>query len=322
MLYPLKFQPILKEKIWGGNKLHSKSYNVPVSKKIGESWEISAVEGEVSVVLNGKFKGKDLQELIKDFENQLLGDSVFRRFKYEFPILIKFIEARKNLSVQLHPDDKLAKERHNSFGKTEMWYIIETDDDAKLTVDFKESISIERYKKLLDEGNLQTALNSFEVKEGDTFFIKPGIVHSIGAGILLAEIQQTSDITYRIYDWNRTDANGKPRELHTDLALDAIDFTNKSEHKISYKPELNSKVLLADTPYFKTNYLEIEGSLDLDYSSLDSFVILMNVGIEDLFIIHNGVKYSVSAKETILIPASLHLIRLESKTTKVLEISI
>lgn len=322
MLYPLKFQPILKEKIWGGQKLHSKSQTNLGHHKIGESWELSGLKEQTSVVLNGEFKGQNLQQLIHKFKGELMGQSVYDRFQDEFPILIKFIEAKENLSVQLHPDDQLAKKRHQSFGKTEMWYIIETDKNAKLIVDFKDSISIDKYQKLLSEDDLESALNSFEVKEGDAFFIKPGLVHAIGAGVLLAEIQQTSDITYRIFDWNRKDADGNTRELHTDLALNAIDFSREVDYKIPYKSKLNSKVLLVDTPYFKTNYLEVEGSVNLDYSGLDSFVILMNVGAKDAILDCDDEIYLVSSRETLLIPASLNHLRLESKSTKLLEISI
>ncbi|MBZ9627756.1 class I mannose-6-phosphate isomerase [Psychroflexus sp. CAK57W] len=322
MLYPLKFNSILKEKIWGGNKLYFKTEEKIHDKKIGESWEISGIKNEVSVIKNGSLRGKSLQDILEEFEDKLVGKSVFERFNYEFPVLIKLIEAKENLSVQLHPDDRLAKKRHNSFGKTEMWYILEAEEDSRLIIDFNESITVERYQELLKKGDLEAALNTVKVKEGDAFFIKPGLVHAIGAGITLAEIQQTSDITYRLFDWNRTDKEGNPRQLHTDLALDAINFDSHNDYKIQYHPKLNSKVSLASTPYFITNYLKVKGGLDLNYSNLDSFTILMNVGHEDAFIVHEKLNYTISSKETLLIPACLDFIRLESKGTKLLEISI
>lgn len=322
MLYPLKFAPILKEKIWGGYRFHSKTHQNLGNKKIGESWEISGIKDDFSVVESGNLKGKNLEDLIIEFKDQLLGKSVYERFKTEFPILIKFIEAEDNLSVQLHPDDQLAKRRHNSFGKTEMWYIIESESDAKLILDFKESISVSKFKDLLELGKLEQSLNSVHVKEGDAFFIKPGLVHAIGAGVLLAEIQQTSDITYRLYDWNRTDEEGNSRELHTDLALEAIDFSNKSDFKIQYDSKLNTKVSLADTPYFKTKFLEFTGRLRLNYSTIDSFVILMNVGLTEAIIIHQDREYKISSMETILIPACIDILEIKSRGTKLLEISI
>ncbi|SDH05745.1 type I phosphomannose isomerase catalytic subunit [Psychroflexus sediminis] len=322
MLYPLKFNSILKEKIWGGHKLHFKSNTDIPGKKIGESWEVSGIKHETSIVENGKLQGKNLQELLAEFKEDLVGKSVFQRFKNEFPILIKFIEARENLSVQVHPDDQLAKKRHKSFGKTEMWYVVENEDDARIIIDFKTSITIDAYEELLNQDALESALNTVKVKEGDSFFIKPGLVHAIGAGVLLAEIQQTSDITYRLYDWNRTDIDGNSRELHTDLALEAIDFSGNSDYKIRYNPKLNSKVTLADTPYFVTNFIEIKGFIDLDYSEMDSFVILMNVGTSAVFIIYKSMSYQLFPKETILIPACLQKISLESEGSKLLEISI
>ncbi|GAA0762352.1 type I phosphomannose isomerase catalytic subunit [Psychroflexus lacisalsi] len=322
MLYPLKFTPILKEKIWGGYRFHSKTNQNLGNKKIGESWEISGVKNEISIVENGDLKGKTLEELITEFKDQLLGKSVYQRFNAQFPILIKFIEAKDNLSVQLHPDDQLAKKRHNSFGKTEMWYIIESENNAKLILDFKDNLSIKKLKDVLRSGKIENSLNSINVKEGDAFFIKPGLVHAIGAGVLLAEIQQTSDITYRIYDWNRVDEEGNSRELHTDLALEAINFDNKSDFRIRYDSEFNTKVSLVDTPYFKTKFLEINKDLSFDYSKVDSFIILMNVGQNSVTISHQNIDYSILSQETILIPACIDTLGIKSGGTKLLEISI
>lgn len=322
MLYPLKFTPILKEKIWGGHRFHSKTNQNLGDKKIGESWEISGVKDEISIVENGSLKGEVLEDLIIEFKDQLLGKSVYERFNAQFPILIKFIEARDNLSVQLHPDDQLAKKRHNSFGKTEMWYIIESENNAKLILDFKDNLSAKKLKDLINSGKIENSLNSISVKEGDAFFIKPGLVHAIGARVLLAEIQQTSDITYRIYDWNRVDEEGNTRELHTDLALEAIDFDNTSDYRIRYDSVLNTKVPLADTPYFKTKFLEINKDLNLDYSKVDSFIIFMNVGHSSATISHKNIHYSILSKETILIPACIDTLEIKSAGTKLLEISI
>lgn len=322
MLYPLKFRPILKEKIWGGHKLHNKSNSHLSQKKIGESWEVSTVDGNVSIVENRNFSGKSLQDLIEDYKDLLLGKSVYQRFQNDFPILIKFIEAKENLSLQLHPDDALSKKRHNSFGKTEMWYIVDHEKDARLFVDFKKSITVSEYQDLLNQGKLESALNSIKVNSGDAFFIKPGVVHAIGAGVFLAEIQQTSEITYRLFDWNRKDNDGNTRELHTELALDAIDFTGNTNFQIQYESKSNSKVPLADTPYFKTNVLDIEGELVLDYAEVDSFIIFMNVGENEAVFVYNSVEYQLSSRETMLIPACVQALELKSQGTKLLEISI
>lgn len=320
MLYPLKFKPILKEKIWGGDKLKYKAdYK---DYPIGESWEVSGVEGSISVVENGSLEGRSLQDLLHEFKGELVGNSVYEKFEEDFPILIKFIDAKDDLSVQLHPDDILAKQRHGSFGKTEMWYILETEDKASLVLDFKDKITPTEYQEILNNNQLKSALNIVKVSPGDAFFIKPGLVHAIGAGVLLAEIQQTSDITYRLYDWDRKDSNNNERELHTDLALEAIDFSHTSDFKIDYTPRLNTKVTLADTPFFKTQFIHIEGQKLLDYSKLDSFVIFMNIGSQEANLTYDGKVYTILEKQTILIPAQINSIEIESKSTRLLEISI
>jgi mannose-6-phosphate isomerase len=229
-LYPLQFEPIFKERIWGGTKL--KTYlNKPIqSDNTGESWEISTVENDVSIVSNGNFKGKSLNDLIDEFPEQILGTKVYEQFGKQFPLLFKFIDAREDLSIQLHPNDELAKKRHNSFGKTEMWYVMQAEANARLIVGFKEKSSANEYIENLNNKTLLSILDSKKVKEGDVFFLETGTIHAIGAGILIAEIQQTSDITYRVYDFDRVDAQGNQRELHLDLALDAINYDVTNAH--------------------------------------------------------------------------------------------
>ena len=322
MLYPLKFEPILKEKIWGGDKLKSKS-NVDFSKKqIGESWEISGVEDDISIVQNGALAGKTLKQLIFEFKAELVGEAVLEKFNGEFPILVKFIEAKENLSVQLHPDNALARKRHNCFGKTEMWYITEAESSAELIFGFKKFITVDEYKESLAKGQLEDILNKVKVEAGDVFFIKPGFVHAIGAGITLAEIQQTSDVTYRLYDWLRVDKEGRSRELHTELALEAIDFQVNLDYKIEYDSIFNSKVSLVDSPYFKTNFLEINQPISLDYSSVDSFIIYLNVGTRIAKMTHNKDSFVLHPMETILLPACIQTVEFNSSGTKLLEISI
>ena len=236
-LYPLKFQPILKEKIWGGQKLNKVLNKSSLAKNVGESWEISDVEGDTSIVINGNLKGNSLKQLLEDYKDELIGTKNHKIFGNKFPLLIKFIDAKQDLSIQLHPNDELAAKRHNSFGKTEMWYVMQADDDANLIVGFNQEVTPETYLKHLENKTLTEILNFDTVKTGDTYFIEVGRVHAIGAGVLLAEIQQTSDITYRVYDWDRVDDQGNERELHNDLAIDAIDFEMENDFRVSYSKQ-------------------------------------------------------------------------------------
>ena len=276
-MYPLKFQPILKHRLWGGSKLKTVLHKPIENETTGESWELSGVAGDISVVANGDLAGNSLQQLIDQNKEELLGKSVVERFGNKFPILIKFIDAKKDLSIQLHPDDALAQKRHNSQGKTEMWYVMDADKGAKLIVGFKKDVTQKEYIERLENGELEELLNYEKVKRGDTFFIKTGKVHAIGAGVLLAEIQQTSDITYRIFDFNRKDTDGNLRELHTDLALDAIDYTKKDDFKVNYHTAQNANNEMVDCSYFKTDYLNLISDFHQDLSSRDSFTILMCV---------------------------------------------
>ena len=266
---PIEFLPLYKEKPWGGDKLKKiLNKNIP-SDKTGETWEVSAVLGNVSKVKKGYFKGQDLQSLLEKHKEKLIGKKNYDVFKNNFPILVKFIDAAKDLSIQVHPGDEMAKQLHNSFGKNELWHIIQADPGSILYLGFKQNTGPEEYLQKLKEGKLEELLNKIEVKAGDTFYIPAGTVHAIGKGILLAEIQQSSDITYRIYDWNRKGLDGKERELHTPLALQAIDFNARAD-KIDHFP--------VNTPYFQIDKKILEKSQNRDISDLDSFVILMNTG--------------------------------------------
>lgn len=233
--YPIKFRPILQDKIWGGSKLRDVLNKPTTRDRVGESWEISGVKGHISVVDNGSEAGKNLQELLEEYGAKLVGEKIYKQFGNDFPLLIKFIDAKTDLSVQLHPNDELAKQRHNSFGKTEMWFVMQADEGAKLNIGFNKSVEKREYLEHLENGKITDLLNFEEVSKGDSVFINTGKVHAIGAGVLLAEIQQTSDITYRIYDWDRVDDEGNSRELHTALAIDAIDFEKKDDYQLSYE---------------------------------------------------------------------------------------
>ena len=300
--YPLQFSPILKERIWGGTKL--KSYlNKPISSEItGESWEISTVETDVSIVADGNFKGKSLNELIAEFSIEILGTEVYKRFGNQFPLLFKYLDAREDLSIQLHPNDALAKKRHNSFGKTEMWYVMQADKDARLIVGFKQKSNPEEYLENLKNKTIIDILDTKKVTQGDVFFLETGTIHAIGAGCVIAEIQQTSDITYRIYDFDRKDANGNERELHNDLALEAINYeVVKAEKKYSKHENKSNEVVACD--YFTTNFIPLNGKIEISKNQ-ETFTVYMCVdGTFDLQ--HENIKYNYKKGDTILIPAAI-----------------
>ncbi|MDV7188034.1 type I phosphomannose isomerase catalytic subunit [Lutibacter sp. TH_r2] len=318
--YPIKFEPILKERIWGGEKLITTFKKQSNKNNIGESWEISDVKGDVSIVSNGALKGTTLKELIKTYKEDFVGSKVYKQFGENFPILIKFIDAKTPLSIQVHPNNKLAKERHNSFGKNEMWYVMDVDKDAELIVGFSKNVSEKEYVEALNKGKVLDILNSEKIITGDTFYIPTGRVHAIGAGTVLAEIQQTSDVTYRIYDYNRVDAaTGKERELHTELALEAIDYKLYSTYKTDYQLIKNDSSKLVHSPYFKTDIIQLSGELIKDYSQLDSFVIYMCVE-GDLILTCNNKEYKLNKGETILIPAVINSVSLKSDNSTLLEV--
>jgi len=322
-LYPLKFTPILKEKIWGGQKLNTLlKKNLGTLPNAGESWEISGVGGDESVVSNGFLKGNTLNEILEIYMGELVGDKVFQQFGNEFPLLIKFIDANDVLSIQVHPDDKLSKERHQAFGKTEMWYVMQADKDASLISGFNQQVNKEQYIEALKNDTIESLLANHKVQTGDVFFIPAGRVHAIGQGIMLAEIQQTSDVTYRIYDFNRKDKNDKTRDLHTDLAIDAIDFSYSKEARTNYSLQNNQPTEVVNCDYFKTNIIEFDKTLERDFYGYDSFLIYLCVEGE-FDIQYSDQKEAVTIGETILIPADLQTISLIPKSNcKVIEVHL
>jgi mannose-6-phosphate isomerase len=319
-LHPLKFQPILKDKIWGGQKLNKYFGKDSDSKTLGESWEISTVPEDISIVSNGELKGKSLQDLLEQYTSDLLGKKNYKRFGNDFPLLIKFIDAKEDLSIQLHPDDELAKERHNSFGKTEMWYVMQADKDANLIVGFNQDMDKETYLKHLEDKSLTKILNFDRVKEGDAYFIEAGRVHAIGAGVLLAEIQQTSDVTYRVYDWDRKDDQGNERELHNDIAIDAFDFDMKDDFRVPYESQKNTSNEMVSCPFFITNFIEVDKTLKIE-NTQDSFMIYMCVdGDVEVSTAHTTTK--ISKGETLLIPAATKNYSLKANYAKLLEVYV
>ena len=322
-LYPFKFETLLKEKVWGGDALVSR-YNKTYSGSgiIGESWEISAVSDNLSVVSNGFLAGNNIEELIEVYMGDITGDVIYEKFGNEFPLLIKLIEAREDLSIQVHPGNEMARERHKAYGKTEMWYVLESEKNAKIYTGFREGVTKEMYLDALAEGTLADLLNVETAEPGDVFFTPAGRVHAIGAGTVLAEIQQTSDITYRIFDWNRKNTGAEKRELHTDLALDAIDFTATGHHKIKTNPDINTLGNLVKCEFFNTNIIRLDKILKREYYLNDSFVIF--ICVEGELKIRWDESYETMSKgETCLVPAMIKEITLEPmEETRLLEIFI
>jgi mannose-6-phosphate isomerase len=319
-LYPLKFKTIYKDKIWGGHKietyLHKDFGDLP---NCGETWEISGVKSDVSVVDGGALDGESLADLLEQYKDELVGKKVYDHFGNIFPLLIKFIDANDDLSIQVHPNDELAKKRHNSFGKTEMWYVIEADPGSSLITGFNQEVNEQVYLDKLNSGHLMDILNREQVSAGDVFFLPAGRVHTIGKGLLIAEIQQTSDITYRIYDFDRVDANGNKRELHTEEALAAIDYKFYDEYKTKYHAEKNQDVHLVTCPYFTTNVMDFTENTAKDYSNLDSFVI--HVCVEGAYELkYADQSYNVKMGDCILLPKTIDKVELVTSTGfKILE---
>ena len=303
MFYPFTFKPILKKVIWGGSDICPFKEISPVENGVGESWELSHVEGNYSIVANGELAGKSLDDLIRQSGAQLMGQEVIDRFGTTFPLLIKFIDARDNLSIQVHPDDELAKARHNSFGKTEMWYVIKATKDASLYSGFSKQIDADEYVKRVQDNTIMDVLQRYNVNEGDVFFLPAGRVHAIGAGCFIAEIQQTSNITYRIYDYNRKDANGNTRELHTELAKDAIDYTLYPDYRTHYKAHTNATIELANCKYFTTNLMDVDATMTRDFKDLDSFVVYICMEGKASLKDDKGNEIFVHQGQTVLMPA-------------------
>ncbi len=302
LLYPLKFLPLFKQKVWGGNKIKSLGFDYDPLPNCGELWTLSGVEGNESVVENGFLADNHINELIEIYMGELVGEKNYDHFGTEFPLLIKLIDAADRLSIQVHPDDTLARRRGLDNGKTEMWYIIDADKSSEIVDGFEQEVTSDEYRQYLAAGHLERLLHIEHPQPGDTFFIPAGRIHAIGSGILLAEIQQKSDCTYRIYDYNRPDSDGNLRQLHTEEALDAIDFRPTANGKTHYTYRPNSTTPLAQCPYFTTNLLVFDKPLHKDFSSLDSFVAYLCV--EGVAAIHSlGTVVPIHAGECVLVPA-------------------
>ena len=327
MLYPIRFTPLLKERIWGGKTLlanakQGKAKKIDATQPYGESWELSAVKGDESVVANGFLKRNNIEEIIEVYMGNLIGDKIYEKYGLTFPLLIKSLACHDVLSVQVHPDDELAAERHNSYGKTEMWYIVDAEPGAFIYIGFnRKDITREEYIAAINEGRLPELLNKVEVKPGDTFFIPAGTIHALGKGVVVLEIQQTSDVTYRVYDWERVDDNGNPRELHTALAVDAIDFaSDKDKCIMHYEAKKNTSTQMVKCDYFTTNIIELEGSTERELESIDSFVLYICAeGEADVCMGDN--KEHLEPFDLVMIPAEADSVKL-CGNAKLLEVYI
>lgn len=307
-----KFEPLLKQTLWGGDKIIPFKHLNTKMEQVGESWEISGVKDFETIVANGPDKGKSLNQLVSEMKDQLVGKENYERFGDEFPLLVKFIDAHQDLSIQVHPSDEVAHRQGKPHGKTEMWYALPSTPGAMLYNGLKQQITPEQYKQMVENDTITDALARYEVHEGDVFFIPAGRIHTIGAGCFVAEIQQTSDVTYRIYDFKRKDKNGNYRELHTQLAAESIDYTVLDNYRTEYEPLKNEGVQVATCPYFTTAVYDLTEPMTLDYSELDSFVILIAVKGEGRLIC-NGEEMPFQMGDTVLFPATTNEVRVEGE---------
>ena len=313
-----KFEPLLKQTIWGGDKIVTFKHLQSDLENVGESWEISGVPGDESVVANGEYKGKTLNEVLAEMKDKLVGADNYKRFGDRFPLLIKFIDARQDLSIQVHPDDETAHRQGKPMGKTEMWYVMDSDENASLKVGLKKKITPEEYAQMVEDDTICDALGNYKVKSGDCFFIPAGRIHAICSGSFIAEIQQTSDVTYRIYDYKRKDKNGNYRQLHTKEAAEAIDYTVLDNYRTEYTPVKNEATPLVSCPLFTTAVYDLTEPMTLDYSELDSFVILIALKGEGTILTSSGETFSFREGESVLLPATTDMIKVEG-TIKFLE---
>lgn len=300
MLYPIKFKPIYKPKVWGGEKIKNLKSVKKTPDNCGESWEISALQGDLSVVANGFLKDNTIEEIIEVYMGEIVGDEIFDNFGYEFPLLIKIIEAKENLSIQVHPNDELAAERHNARGKSEVWYVLESEKGAKLISGFCKNTNSNEFFDAIEKEDFENLLNIVETKAGEVYYIPAGRVHSLGEGNLILEVQQTSDVTYRVYDYNRKD-----RELHLDLAKDVIDYSKTENLKINFSKKADNQNKIISNQFFTLNYIPIMNEIQKNYYNLDSFVVYFCVNGKVQIKTPSNKTETLSKGETILIPAAI-----------------
>lgn len=305
-LYPLLFEPNLHTVVWGGNQLRPYKGLTPTEEPIGESWEVSAVPSSTSIVSNGFWKGRNLVSVISEMPVEILGEAVARQYDNQLPLLVKFIDAKRDLSIQVHPNDEMAHRVHGKMGKSEMWYVIKAEPGSYLYAGFKDQITPDEYQRRVSDGTITDVLARHEVKSGDVFYIPAGRVHAICGGIMLAEVQQSSDVTYRIFDYNRPGMDGKPRELHTELAAQALDYHVEREYRTVYQDEADRAVQIIDSPYFDVRVTEMTAPFHRNLKKYDSFIIMMCIeGDCKLRIRETGCEVLIKAGNSCLIPASI-----------------
>ena len=306
MLYPLLFQPNLHTVVWGGHQLQHYKCLPQTDDPVGESWEVSAVPTSTSIICNGPWQGRDLISVVNEQPEAILGHAVNAKYKGQFPLLVKFIDARRDLSIQVHPNDEMAQRVHGKMGKSEMWYVIKAEPGAHLYAGFKQHIDAGEYRRRIADGSITEVLADHPVKAGDVFYLPAGRIHAICGGILLAEVQQSSDVTYRIYDYNRPGMDGKPRELHTELAAQALDYKVESNYRTDYPQLDNRAVLIVDSPYFSVRVMDFSDRFHRNLLKYDSFIITMCItgdcrlrvrGTNDEILLHEG--------HSALIPAAI-----------------
>lgn len=292
--------------VWGGKRLCAYKGLAQMAEPIGESWEVSAVPSSTSIVSNGVFKGRDLISVIAEYPEAILGKAVNERYHGKLPLLVKFIDAKQDLSIQVHPNDEMAQREHGKMGKSEMWYVIRADEGAHLYAGFKTEISPEEYERRVADGSIVEVLADHRVKAGDVFYLPAGRVHAICGGILLAEVQQSSDVTYRIYDYNRPGMDGKPRELHTELAARALDYHVEENYRTDYIDSTNRATQIIDTPYFDVRVMEISKPFHRDLRKYDSFIISMCIeGSCKISVRSTGYEILLRQGHSTLIPAAI-----------------
>lgn len=316
-----KFRPLLKQTLWGGRKIVAFKHLNLQMENVGESWEISGVKNNETIVNGGPYDGKTLNQLVREQKGRLVGQENYARFGNEFPLLVKFIDACRDLSIQVHPNDETARRHGKVRGKTEMWYVLRSDEGARLYNGLRQPLTPETYEQMVADDTITDALACHEAHEGDVFFIPAGRIHAIGAGCFVAEIQQTCDVTYRIYDYKRRDKNGNPRELHVREAAESIDYTVYDNYRVQYQPLQDQGVPLISCPYFTTALYDIDDPMTIDYSELDSFVILMGLQGSAEVVDDSGQRLPFMEGETILLPATVQNIKIEG-TIKFLEVYV
>lgn len=305
-LYPFLFEPNLHSVVWGGNQLRPYKGLTPSEEPIGESWEVSAVLSSTSIISNGEWKGNKLTDVINEYPEEILGKAVNEKYQGKLPLLVKFIDAKRDLSIQVHPNDEMAMHEHGKMGKSEMWYVIKAEEGAHLYAGFKDEITTEEYQQRIADGTITEVLADHKVKAGDVFYLPAGRVHAICGGIMLAEVQQSSDVTYRIYDYNRPGMDGKPRELHTELASKALDYHVEDNYRTEYTDNANKAIHIIDSPYFGVRVMDISKPFHRDLRKYDSFIISMCIeGDCTIRVRSTGEEILLREGNSTLIPAAI-----------------